>query len=398
MHQTNNTPALEADNTQVSEEPVRKVLSQDDIQRLLKDPSADGKIAVLSKITTMYNEQDESLSLDKKESAIVEDIFRVLMKTAETKVRAALSESVKSSDSLPKDIALSIARDIDEVALPVLQCSQVLDESDLKEIIQNSMSSAQLEAIAKRDEISESLSFELVKKDAKIADTLLNNTGAQVGAQAYEHLMTGDTLSDTMIRSMVEKGAIPVSVLEKMLASANTAIRKELDQKYHVVLEDKELKKEMENKLRAATKRMVGARANEAQRKQLLRELADSGRIGVFTGLTTGNYALFETDMARMARISLNNVRVLLNDPGNNGLRALYKAAKLPNSLFEATAVMVQTLQMLEAEYLEKNKGMRGSFSPSEIIQRLYTVVGERKVENIDVFISMIEGGRKRIY
>lgn len=369
-------------------------LTEADVARLLNDNSAENKIIVLDKITSIYKEEDAEAALDSKEAAVIEDIFRVLVKTAEARVRIAFSESIKNSMNLPKDIALALAKDIDQVALPMLQASQVLNDADLIEIIRSTNSLAHMKAIAQREHVSETISRELVEKDAEVIETLLGNFGAEIGTDTYDQILDKGEGSEVIIRAMVEKGQIPVTVMEKLLNYVKGSIRKELDEKYHVIFESKALKKEMETNLRQATRRMMGMRSSDAQKKKILKQLADTGRLSVFSALTTGNYAMFESDMARYARVSLNNVRILLNDPGEKGLEALYKKAGLPGNLYAATAVLIQTLQMLEAEHFDA-QNLRNPFKPAEIIDRMKIVVGERKIDNLDFIVAMIEHNRK---
>ncbi len=56
---------------------------------------------------------------------------------AKVMVRKALSESVKENLDIPKDIALTLAADVVEVAAPILEFSKALSDEDLLEIIQN---------------------------------------------------------------------------------------------------------------------------------------------------------------------------------------------------------------------------------------------------------------------
>ena len=78
-------------------------------------------------------------------------------------------------------------------------------------------------------------------------------------------------------------------------------------------------------------------------KKKLLKELSDSGRLPPFVALSTGDYTMFEISMARLARLSLNNARILLNDQGDLGFKALYQKARLPDALFDAVSVVFRS-------------------------------------------------------
>src|SRR5579871_4951154 len=67
------------------------------------------------------------------------------------RVRAALSESIKSLDCIPKNIVLSLARDAETlVAAPIVEYSPLLSDTDLTEIIATARADEILSAVARR--------------------------------------------------------------------------------------------------------------------------------------------------------------------------------------------------------------------------------------------------------
>ena len=92
-------------------------LTANDVERLLSEPSAELRAETVAKIAADF----ESEYMDDRARSIAEDIFRVLLRDVEVRVRAALSENLKDSQILPHDIALSLAKDVIEVAEPVLK-------------------------------------------------------------------------------------------------------------------------------------------------------------------------------------------------------------------------------------------------------------------------------------
>ncbi len=80
-----------------------KKLTPADVRRLLEDPSADNRKDAAHKIAAGYD--DGSLTED--ERRIAEDIFKVMVRDVETRVREALSGNLKSCPYLPRDVARS---------------------------------------------------------------------------------------------------------------------------------------------------------------------------------------------------------------------------------------------------------------------------------------------------
>ena len=366
-------------------------ISKEAVDKLLTDDSSDTKIKVLNEITSLYNEEESKAPLQETELNLIEDIFRTLVKVAEREVRIAFSNSIKNSSKLPKDIALELAKDIDEVAIPILSASKVFSDNDLLKIINSTKNTGQLMAIAEREHVSKNLSAALVEKNEETVETLLKNFGAEISEETYSKIIEKSGGSEVVVKAMVEKGTMPVTIMEKLLKHVNGEMRNELDQRYQVVFESVDLKKEMENNLQQATMRMMGWRSDDALKKKLLKQLSDSGKLPPFVALSTGDYTMFEISMARLARLSLTNVRLLLNDQGELGFKALYKATALPDILFDATSVVFHVMQMLDAEQQKAANSLQRQFNPVDIINRMKVVVGNRRISHLDFLTTMME-------
>ena len=109
-------------------------LSSADIERLLTDHTPELRLSMSGKLTHAY----QGATFDVGQSEVAEQIFRLLARDTEVKVRAALSEQLKQSGQIPRDIVMTMAKDVEEVALPVLRYSEVLSDKDLMQIIANS--------------------------------------------------------------------------------------------------------------------------------------------------------------------------------------------------------------------------------------------------------------------
>jgi uncharacterized protein (DUF2336 family) len=82
-------------------------LSVSDLARLIGDPSADNRINAAEKVANRF----EHGELTDVERQIAEDIFRVMVKDAEERVRSALVSHLKHVPELSSDVALSLAQD-----------------------------------------------------------------------------------------------------------------------------------------------------------------------------------------------------------------------------------------------------------------------------------------------
>ena len=125
------------------------VLSQADVMALLEDSSGTKRAETARKIAIEFNQA----KLTEIQRRLAEDIFRLMVKDAEIRVREALSSNLKSNPLVPRDVAVSMAQDVTSVALPVLQFSEVLTDEDLVAIIRSQDTEKQV-AIASRASVS----------------------------------------------------------------------------------------------------------------------------------------------------------------------------------------------------------------------------------------------------
>jgi len=108
-------------------------LTEFDVQRLLQNSSGLARAATATKIAQQFD-RGEFTPAQRK---IVEDIFRLMIRDAEVRVRQALAENLKRIPGVPHDVAIILARDVEAVALPMLEFSEVLTSEDLVAIVRS---------------------------------------------------------------------------------------------------------------------------------------------------------------------------------------------------------------------------------------------------------------------
>src|SRR5262245_33248088 len=108
-------------------------LGVQDVQRLLEGASAQIRASTAVRVA----QQIDIAGLTPSERHIAEDIVRLFARDAELIVRRALAEQIKASPHLPHDVALKLARDLEEVALPVIEFASVLTDGDLIDIVRS---------------------------------------------------------------------------------------------------------------------------------------------------------------------------------------------------------------------------------------------------------------------
>ncbi len=352
---------------------ARKTLTKEDVSKLLANPSGATRAEMATKIGTDFGDG----VLTDGERKLAEEIFRVMAKDAEVRVREALSQTLKDSPSVPRDVALSLAKDINSVALPVLQFSEVLSDEDLIEIVRGQDPQKQV-AIATRPAVSEALSDVLVEsKNEEAVTALVSNEGADISEGALQKVVTeyGDKAS--MQAALVRRPKLPVTVSERLLTMVSDNLRSELA-KRHELSEDMTADLIMQTRERAIVTLSADSDGHELER--LIKQLRKHGRLTsslVLRALCMGDINFFEAAMAEMVGVPVINARQLIHDTGSHGLKAAYEKAGLPRAQFPAVRAAIDVAK--EMEY-DGGKNDRERYS-RRMIERILTQYGDMGVD-----------------
>ena len=221
------------------------------------------------------------------------------------RVRAILSEEIKHLASVPRDVVLRLASDLEEiVAAPVLEYSPLLSDADLMEIIACGKVRSALNAIARRRPLSAAVSDCLVQSlDVSAVASLLVNPDAHIRRETLERiaaeaeniaawhlpLAMRTDLSARALRRIA--GFLGSALLEKLAARSglSESLRSHLGRQLRLRLAQEH---ESAAAARSVTKAMaegdlgeafVEAAALAGQRESVAQALAQTARVPVAT-------------------------------------------------------------------------------------------------------------------
>ena len=303
------------------------LLAIKNIDALLNDQTHDQRVLVAKEVALEFR----SSGLTEKQRELALSIFYILSEDIKTKVRAALSESLKDCSDIPHALAVKMANDVTEVSLPVLEFSDLLTDDDLLEIIKTKPSQEKT-AIARRNVVSAPLSDALVERgDEMVVNTLVRNDGAHVTEGTYAKVLAGYGNVVSINEGLVHRRSLPIAVAEKLVALVSDELRMYLVSTHEVrdsVLETAILqgRENTVANLLEQTDRPVRDVA------ALVTQMEDRGRLTssiILKALEVGDLDFFEYGIAARAKIPVRNARVLLGDQGITGFLALYKQACL---------------------------------------------------------------------
>lgn len=312
-------------------------LTHDDVVRLLTDPSGNARAETAGKIAASFN----SGALSESERKIAEEIFRLMVRDAEVRVREALAQNLKKSPGVPREVALALAKDVDSVAEPILKFSEVLTDADLVEIIRTQGSAKQV-AVASRARVSENVSSALVETDNEAAvQTLVANKGAAISEASLRKVVATFGAKEGVQAAMIGRPKLPVTVAERLMTVVSEKIRADLVKRHDLA---PELAASLLLSSRERAVLGLASKAEEQDVEGLVQQMRAHGRLTpsiILRAAVMGDMVFFEAAMAALAGTTLANARTLIYDQGQLGLQALFNRAKLPASHFPAVFAAV---------------------------------------------------------
>ncbi len=365
-------------------------LTHEDIQKLIKSPF-DKKIDITKKIADYYKKG----GFDETQMQTAAKIFRTLVKDTEVEIRKTLSEAIKDQPDIPKDVVLSLANDVQEVSLPVLQFSDVLTDADLIEIVHSTEDVMKQIGISKRNNVSSSVSDALIEThDDSVVGSLLENEAAAVSEDGFKKIVEDFSESEKVMGAMVERETLPVTIVETLAHKISDTIYNKLAEKHKdaFVRMDDVVKKSRD----VATMKVMGLRTTDAeycQFRNLMEILKISDDLAPIYALCMGNINIFEVNVARMTKTPVLNIRALIQDISNKGFKVLYERAGLPTDLYYATVILINILREMQVTKELRTSGIFVTKETAALMaQRIIKTAGDiNSVKNLDYILSLIQ-------
>lgn len=373
----------------VSPEPLHTAsalaLSPDDIRRLLEDASAQTRVDITNKIAGAYG----SSVLHEREFKVAEQIFRLLLRDTEVRVRAALAQHIKESTQIPRDIVMVLARDVEQVSLPVLECSQVLTENDLLDLVQATQQVSRHLAISKRRTVSQLVTGALLRSNNdQVTATLVSNDGADISEAEIAAIIEQYGENDGMMEALSIRPHLPVSAVEKLVNVVSESLADKLKEKYDV-LPDKVIADEAASTRESETLELVKDVESDEELNRLVAQMHTSDRLSpsmILSALCKGNFNFFEASLARLSNIPIANARALINDQGDLGFKSLYNKSGLPEAMQPAVRLLFKVVHEL-ADAGEKPGKARYA---NRIVEKILHYSEKEPVDNLSYIIALV--------
>ncbi|WP_372786929.1 DUF2336 domain-containing protein [Phenylobacterium sp.] len=363
---------------------TRSALTDEDIRTLVKGATATERAAAANKLCRTID--TAPLSDEDRETAA--EILRVMAADAAELVRKALAVTLKDSPLVPRDVALKLARDVESIALPMLNCSPVFTDDDLAEIVRLGGPVRQL-AIARRPMLSRTVTGAIAEHGGERAvAAACANDNADFAEAALQEVLVRFDKHDKILTAVAYRKVLPLSVSEKLVALVGDQVRDHLIA-HHGVAAETALTVAI-GAAERATVDLVDQAGRTADVRGFVSHLVSSQRLSaslLLRALANGHMTFFEWGVAELAGVPHHRTWLMIHDAGPLGLRAIYERAGLPARLFPAFRAAVDTFHSMEfdggARDLERFQ--------ERMLQRFLTQPQSAAREDVDYLLDKMD-------
>src|SRR5215470_15600718 len=274
------------------------------------------------------------LSVDDRAAA--EGAMIMLLDDPSPLVRRALAEALASAEAPPQVIIQALAADQPDVAIPILEQSQVLLEEDLVDLIATGIADVQI-AIAGRASLPRTIAAAIAEVGAaESCLALLENTDADIAQFSIDRIIERFGHLAPIRENLLARNDLPMTMRQALLSKLSqtlagfVAARQWLGPE-HAEFAAKDACEKATVALAADTRYdEVGA---------LVQHLRQTGQLTagmILRALLSGNIVLFEEALAELSELPIDHVSAYVHDKNISGFRALYREAGLPEVAYPA--------------------------------------------------------------
>lgn len=303
-------------------------LTQADVQRLISDPSPESRAATMLRVGVAYGADE----LVESEQALAVEIIRAILPEVELNLRCRLAESLQNSAHLDRGLAIQLAKDVIDVATPILAHSPVLTDADLVEII-SAASPAHIRAVTQRATLSSAVTGAIIQYgDEPAVLRIAANSNAAINADGLHRILNRFPDHNRLNETLSHRPALPLAIVERLATVVTGKILERLIQRYALPAQrvSSILHHSREHFLLTS---MGGHLAEEL--RDFAERLEENGLLSgslVLRALAIGQFAFLLQALSVKSGIAIGNIRKLMSDDGGNGQEQLFLKCHLPDS------------------------------------------------------------------
>ena len=361
---------------------TRSALTSSDIRLLVRSAEPEERGGAALRLCTELAQAP--LTGAEREEA--QAVLRLMARDAAEQVRRALATTLRASPLVPRDVANRLARDLEDIAAPVLAFSPVFTDDDLAEIARVGGPVRQ-RAIAQRPALSEKVTAVFAEHgEADSMRLACANPGAHFSEPSLQRAIDRFEASEGVLAAIALRQALPAAIGERLLALVAGEVRDEL-------VARRGLSPEL------ALTVAIGAR--ERASLDLVQQAARAADLPAFVGhlrrgqrltpslllraLAHGQMSFFEWSLAELSGVPHHRAWLMVHDAGPLGLRAIYERAGLPTRLLPAFRAAVDAYHSIESDQEDLARFQR------RLLQRFLSQPQAMSRDDVDYLLDAID-------
>ncbi|WP_417520091.1 DUF2336 domain-containing protein [Minwuia sp.] len=323
---------------------MQQQISENDVHALVGALSDGHKAAVGEQVARLLKRSgmspdDLKIALQMIDSMIADSV---------ESVRKGLAAHIAESPMLPRPMVERLLNDIDDVALPIVQFSPLLEDADM--IRQLERGARFQEAVAARPDVSEPVAAHLVETAGeKAVGILVGNREAKLNAPVLDRAVDRFPDSVEVMGAVARRPGLPLEVAEKLvsLTVAEQCIQAVSDLMMETLIRRHDLPSVLAEDLvvhgrERSVVDMVRQSDDWSGIESLVERMHAAGRLStslMLRVLASGDEQFFVAGMAQLSRMSRERVVAAINGAGVDPFRHLYEKSGLEPMLFHAFRV-----------------------------------------------------------
>lgn len=250
------------------------------------------------------------------------------------RVRSALSDAIRHASHLPRPLAMMLAHDVDSVACPFLEITDVFTETDWQSLILTISRNARI-SVARRANMPDSLALSLAEMgDSVVAETLVENPAAPMNAAVCDTLLQRFESEIWVLDKMAEREDLLAAVVTRLVLKVSAAAQAKLATAYQMedftapVAAEAESAAVLKTVATMSRKDMVAAAETLNAGKRLTPFL-------LFDALRDRQLAFLEAALSVVSHRSIEHVRSVLERADAATVAGLLETAGVPATMLD---------------------------------------------------------------
>ena len=359
------------------------IFTPSDVRSLVRGPTADERAAVAYKLCRKIDTE-----LSNSDRAAANEILRVMAGDAAELVRRALALTLRSSDVLPRDIALRLADDVESIATPLLAFSPVFSDADLADIVRRADPVRQT-AVARRETLSETVTDAIANFGCEQAvQTAAGNDGAAFSEGGLVVCLDRFRNSQALTTTIAYRKVLPAAVTEKLIHMVSDEVRRHLVDRHNISVEAA-LVVAVATQERATVDILDDIAAAEDM-EAFVKHLHQQNRLTpslLLRAATSGYMKFLEHSMAVLAAVPHHRAWLLIHDAGDLGFKAMFERSGMPQRLYSAFKVALDTFHAMGID----GKAQDPSTFQALLLERFLTQSHSAPKEDIDYLLKRLD-------